>query len=593
MTDIKRLNSALEDDHRTEHQFQYERPPVLDTVNNTLSQKPSREDVQQPLHTQNETVIPPGTSIKTPPEQRTNETPSSTEAPIVIAKSNVREVVPEDIKASVQVPVNKQPSADPIQQNVVKEDILVVHSETVSTTQSHQQEETLYLSKTVTEQIPIPSDQQQPISNSLANEASEVTKSNHSSGSQVEPLKAAESVQNTSSTDVKSNQQLPTSESTKAVHSADLHLEPLELPEVELTNTLDDLKQPKPATKTVQSTDSVDLNTPVDQPIPVVETPKLTETVPTDIKTKKTVTTTEKPPSVGRTVTPTARVIRPPTSRIQQKAQTRQRHAHVKPPPQPQPAPNTGKLFSSFASSFIFFCPETVTVSPIQESIEPSVTILKPEETQVETAQQPIVDVNPDNETETNNVVEQPIEPSVTIPKSEQTQAETAQQPIIDVNPNNEIETNNTVEQTMEPSITIPKPEEPHVETAQQPTFDVNLDNETETNNTIEQSIEPSVTTDLPRQVHVHDPKIVENELKEEIHRNENENPSLDQQIENTVPVDSFLTNDYSPHLPRILENEQLPSSIDSTVTSTPPTIETSTESSLNTPPAESKVIVM
>lgn len=244
-------------------------------------------------------------------------------------------------------------------------------------------------------------------------------------------------------------------------------------------------------------------------------------------------------------------------------------------------------LVHSFFSS-----PETVTTSPIEESIEQSVTIPKPEEPQAETAQQPIVDVNPDNETETDNVVEQPIEPSVTIPKSKETQAETAQQSIIDVNPNNEIETNNIVEQTIEPSITIPKPEEPHVETAQQPTFDVNLDNETETNNTVEQPIEPSVTTDLPRQVHVHDSKIVENELKEEILRNENENPSLDQQIENTVPADSFLTNDYSPHLPRILENEQTISSIDSTATSTLSPIETSTESNLNTPPAESKVIV-
>lgn len=592
------MNSALEDDHRTEHQFQYERPPVADTANNTHSQKLSREDVQQQaLYTQNETAIPPATSIQTPLEQRTNETPSSTEAPIVIERSNIRDVVPEDIKPPVQVPTNEQPSKDRIHQKVIKEDVLLVHTETVSTTQSHQQEETLYLSKTVTEQIPVPSDQQQqtPISNSLDNEVSadqlheqlepEATKSNHLADSQVEQLKLVDNVRKTSSADVESNQQLPTFDATEASRSADLHLEPLQVPEVELTNTLDDFKQPKPATETVQSIDSADLDTPVDQPTPVVETPKLAET-------KETVTTTEKPASVGRKVPATARVIRPPTSRIQQKAQARQRHAHVKSPPQPQSAPNTGKILSSLADWLIFSCLDTVTGSPTQESIEPSVTIPKSDEMQDETVQQPTIDVNPNNETEINNTVEQPIEPSVTILKSEETQAETVQQPIIDVNSNNETETNNLFEQPIEPSMTILKPEEPLAETAQQPPSDVDLDNQTDTNNIDEQPIEPLTTIDLPRQVHVHDPTIVENELKEEIHRNENGNPSQDQQIENNVSPDSFLANEHSPHLPRILENEQTISSIDSTVTTTPQTIETSTDSILNSSPAESKVIV-
>ncbi len=81
--------------------------------------------------------------------------------------------------------------------------------------------------------------------------------------------------------------------------------------------------------------------------------------------------------------------------------------------------------------------------------------------------------------------------------------------------------------------------------------------------------------------------------MKEEINKNENENPSLDEQIENTATPASFLVNDHSPHLPRILENEESESTLDSTVptiTNTPQTIETAAEAYPNPLQNDSKV---
>jgi hypothetical protein len=131
------------------------------------------------------------------------------------------------------------------------------------------------------------------------------------------------------------------------------------------------------------------------------------------------------------------------------------------------------------------------------------------------------------------------------------------------------------------------KPEKPHVETAQQPTIDLNIDNETETELN-HQHITPVDTIDLPRQVHVHDPAAILSELKDEL--NKNENLILDEEIENNTTVASFLVNDHSPHLPRILENDEQPSNIDSVITSTVQTIENHNETKQNLSQIESKV---
>ncbi len=135
------------------------------------------------------------------------------------------------------------------------------------------------------------------------------------------------------------------------------------------------------------------------------------------------------------------------------------------------------------------------------------------------------------------------------------------------------------------------QPEEPHVETSQTPTIDLDITNEIETQTqTNEQIIKPIDVTDLPRQVHVHDPQAILNELKEETTENDNDNPSLDEQITNTATVDSFLVNDHSPHLPRILENEEPVSTLDSTIPTITNTIETATETYSNPIQNDSKV---
>jgi hypothetical protein len=143
-------------------------------------------------------------------------------------------------------------------------------------------------------------------------------------------------------------------------------------------------------------------------------------------------------------------------------------------------------------------------------------------------------------------------------------------------------EHNHSIE-TPPPSL---KPEEPLVETAQKPTIDLDINNETEIENP-DQSLKPIDDIDLPRQVHVHDPKTVLNELKEELTKNENQ--ALEEEIANNATVDSFLVNDHSPHLPRILENEEIISTTE-TMTNPPQIIENTDEINQNLTQNESKV---
>ena len=149
------------------------------------------------------------------------------------------------------------------------------------------------------------------------------------------------------------------------------------------------------------------------------------------------------------------------------------------------------------------------------------------------------------------------------------------------------IEEHNDSIETPSPSLSSSlKPEEPLVETAQKPTIDLDINNETEIENP-DQNLKPIDDIDLPRQVHVHDPKTVLNELKEELTKNENQ--ALEEEIENNATVDSFLVNDHSPHLPRILENEEITSTTE-TMTNPPQIIESNDEINQNLTQNESKV---
>lgn len=83
-----------------------------------------------------------------------------------------------------------------------------------------------------------------------------------------------------------------------------------------------------------------------------------------------------------------------------------------------------------------------------------------------------------------------------------------------------------------------------------------------------DQILKPIEENDLPRQVHVHDPRAVFDQLQEEVDRNEQ--LSLEQEVENSTDASAFLNNDHSTHLPRILESEEMTSTV-------APIIETST----------------
>lgn len=291
--DIDRLNSALEDGYKTEQQVPYTVAPIVDTINNISSQNVTKEDVQIPLQIQKETISSPTTSIPTPsePKQSTGDGLSSTTAPTLIdttkqipnldEKSHSK-VISDEIIQPLPIKINDQQWKDPVQHNVVKEDILYVHKETLSSTQpqqQQQQEDTLNIAKTITDRILPPSGQQEQISNTIINTilpdnsvldakpssatplrsdepqqpripdsvqnisspdrkvaqqpTSETTQTNRLSNPNPEQPKTADTIQNASSVDVKSNQQPPPQqqqqqqvfEPVQASRSSDVKLE--------------------------------------------------------------------------------------------------------------------------------------------------------------------------------------------------------------------------------------------------------------------------------------------------------------------------------------------------------------------------------
>ncbi len=516
------------------------------------------------MHVPNETISSTSTSIQTPSEQqqRTREELSSTEASIVIdtpktvpvsdEKSNLK-VISEEIVSPIQVQTNEQQLKVPIQQNIVKEDVVFIPKETASTTQSHQQEATLNIPKSITDPIPPSSEQKQPISNTKINEtlennstfdvkhststplqteqqASEVTQTNHSLDSNLEQQKTSVPVQNASSLDVKPGQQQSTPEPKQVNLSPNLNLEqPQTTPDTVQNNSpleqnstpiKSNQEQEKKVLEKTQDTNSIDhhtLSVEKNHQPPVIDT---STPVPSDVVSDEYLSVPKESPTLIHKSTsppPSTRILRSATSRIHQQAQAHHRHAHTK-PEEPKPISTIGKIdYPSFHSLiFLSFTETTTTVPIIEKSIEED-------------------------------------------------------------------------DHSIESSSTL-KPEEPYVETSETLPLDLYIDSETETqiNNQI---IEPIDVTDLPRQVHVHDPQAILDELNEQT--NENENLLLDEQIENSTTVDSFLVNDHSPHLPRILENEEILSTIDSTVptiTNTPQTIETTSEAYSNHIQNDSKV---
>jgi hypothetical protein len=122
---------------------------------------------------------------------------------------------------------------------------------------------------------------------------------------------------------------------------------------------------------------------------------------------------------------------------------------------------------------------------------------------------------------------------------------------------------------------------------------DLPVENETES-----QSLKSANTTDLPRQVHVHDSISVSDtpnttnisSTKED--SNKSEKLILNQEIENDTIVASFLNHDTKSHLPRIYENDEKISVIDSITETIAYTFQTNNnnETSQNVTPIEPKV---
>ncbi|CAF4131953.1 unnamed protein product, partial [Rotaria sp. Silwood2] len=511
---IDRLNSALENEYKKEPESQHIAPPTTNTIHNTPSQNQIKEDIQVTSRVLNET-----TSIQTPQEQRqhTNNEPSSVidtlkHAQIIDEKLNSKPISDETIPPP-QAQTNEQQPTNVIQEKVAKEDVSSIHKETLSSTQSHQQNETLNVVKPVTNHIPPSSDQQQPIINDTVQDNSSLDVKPPSSTSpqldQSQKLKF-DTVQNASSIDPTLYHQPPPPDAIPNDHSLDLNLKEQQTSETQQNaSALDhnpssptpikedqkqqifdsipsvissDQQQASPETKhvssldqkqqtpeAIQNTSSTDHNAPsiqVDQQSQVVNTAKSTESMPSNVKSDDISSEKKETPTNVRTSSPSARILRSATTRMTRTAE---------------------------AQSTL---PSTI-MSATEQSIE---------------------------------------------------------------------ENKNSVESS------LLKPKEPYVETVQQPALDDNIYEETKIiiNEENEKFID---ITDLPRQVHVHDPKAILNELEEESNKNEKQN--IDKEIESHTTVASFLSNDHSPHLPRVLENKETISTIDSTIETMINTVQT------------------
>ena len=476
--DIDRLNAPLENEYKKDHQFQYTPPPLADNINATDAQNQSVDNLQIPVPpTQNETqTVSSSTPSPVPTETlepARHQQASAEQIPIAFEEPIVKTIL-EPATPTVAPPIHGQPPTEAIEQkNIIKEDILFIHKETISSTQPSQEEQRNHVVKPITDHPAPPTNQQAvpPLEVKIENTVQE----NRSLGVQpaipTPEVKIDNTVQENRSLDVQpavptpSSEPQNVSESVQNVASSDpITIKPA--PDSPVVNITQD-------TVTVQNDTLPNTETPVVQQIPPPRDTDIKSSKPSVDETKRV--EDRKPPArtfITPVTTPTPpRVLRSATSRIQQKVQTRQRHAR----------------------------PEDEPVKVVQE----------PENTTIESPTMPTVD----SMTRT---------PTATVPSVEPATISTPPiEPIVELTPS-------------------PKPEEPRVETADQPAED--FSNET----TID-------TSDLPRQVHVHRHPSSLHELDATANKLE----PLPVEIENSTVSNDFLSQDHSPHLPRILENEE------------------------------------
>ncbi|CAF2885569.1 unnamed protein product [Rotaria sp. Silwood2] len=681
---IDRLNSALENEYKKEPESQHIAPPTTNTIHNTPSQNQIKEDIQVTSRVLNET-----TSIQTPQEQRqhTNNEPSSVidtlkHAQIIDEKLNSKPISDETIPPP-QAQTNEQQPTNVIQEKVAKEDVSSIHKETLSSTQSHQQNETLNVVKPVTNHIPPSSDQQQPIINDTVQDNSSLDVKPPSSTSpqldQSQKLKF-DTVQNASSIDPTLYHQPPPPDAIPNDHSLDLNLKEQQTSETQQNaSALDhnpssptpikedqkqqifdsipsvissDQQQASPETKhvssldqkqqtpeAIQNTSSTDHNAPsiqVDQQSQVVNTAKSTESMPSNVKSDDISSEKKETPTNVRTSSPSARILRSATTRMTRTAEARHHHMHsneerMKKQQEPEKiSPTEDSTIETKSSSTILPTVESTIASTTISNMEStktaavestlsstmmtttvastlsSTTMSTMESTKAATIESTLSSttmttmestLSSTTMTTTESTKAATIEStlsstamttmestlsSTTMTTMESTKAATIESTLSSI-------TISTIESTLPSTImsateqsieenknsvesSLLKPKEPYVETVQQPALDDNIYDETKIiiNEENEKFID---ITDLPRQVHVHDPKAILNELEEESNKNEKQN--IDKEIESHTTVASFLSNDHSPHLPRVLENKETISTIDSTIETMINTVQT------------------
>ncbi|CAF3682940.1 unnamed protein product [Rotaria socialis] len=367
--------------------------------------------------------------------------------------------------------------------------------------------------------------------------------------------------------------------------------------------------------KVLEKTRSIDSTDPSTSPIQLEKQPEVistTQTTPTSIKLDKSLSDENKSPEIVQTTTPppatttTARILRSATARMAQAAQAaqarfRQGHQHQEQQKRQQESkqnsqtqgptvelkspPNVMPIIEPTISS---------TVNPNVESAVPAKVI---------STSEPILSstVNPNVVSAVPAKVISTIEPTISstanpnVESAVPAKAISASEPILSstVSPNVEsivpakvVLTESSTIISMIESTTQPivekdddsteslslKPQEPDIETIVEPATDVNIDNDipVESDKEIE---EVNDMDDLPRQVHVHDPQEILNKLSKESH--ENEKLSVDHGKDSQTTVTSVFASDHSPHLPRIIKDEEKESTTESNMETLRSTIET------------------
>ncbi|UJR26027.1 hypothetical protein I4U23_007373 [Adineta vaga] len=565
---INRLNSALEDNYNHEHQFQYVAPPVVEIVNNTKLKNQTNENIEKSSQIQNDTTPSLSTSIQTPTEEKQSTTDelTSTEDSKTIDNQKYIQNLDEntDSKISLEKTLPPLELKTNQQQNIIQEDLLFIHKETLSSTQSYRDEDTFDTLKSTTVSTPsIVVQQPPPISDTvrdetpLDNNSSLDIKSSTPTQLQAEDV-VSEKVQNISAFDSKqqTSDEIPSSHSThlnstveqasdviQNISSSDQNTTSITpIKSTEEQQKQDDLVQDTNSEQQPRNTNSVTQDTLLSQHI--------------NRKSEDTLSIQKESPTPVQSSTPPTppRILRSQTAKLQKKVQNRHNHVHGH---DHDHSHNHGHDHSHNHNHV-----DQKSIKTEQEPV--SETIATATTTTTTTEKTTIQSTLSSTEI---SVSEQPIESSSLKPH-----LETTDQPSINLSTDDETKGQlNNISETQ--IINDTDTQAKHItESPINNVVETQLNNEIQIDNITDiqdhdQSLEPLDMTDLPRQVHVHDPNAIFNELKEESHKNDH--LSQDQEMENNSTASSFLTNDHSPHLPRILENEEISTTIAPTIEAT------------------------